>query len=451
VIPAVQHDLLTAIKFVNKLLVQGVEIHRARAPLPVGGMTYPAGAVVVSRAQPKMGLIRYLMGRTFYPDNEWTRNRDGSPIRPYDMATDTMFEFMGVRVDPVDEPVTGNLEKVGGEVVVNGRVTAGAAGYVMDGRLNDSFRAANLLLDKSVALRRVDAAGSGLRPGDFLISPGQEAAIASVARVTGVDFAPLAEMPVKGVHAVKRLRIGMYQRYWGGNMDEGWTRLLFEQFGFPFISLKDAEIKQGNLNEHYDVIVIPDDSTAMITGERGVEAGGRSRLPESSVPPEYRSGIGREGVDALRTFVQKGGTLVTLGNASLFAIERFELPIRNVVSARSSTEFWCPGSTLRARFDNTHPLAYGMPSQGLVVYLSGNPVFEVAPNNHSEWYETIVAYGDHELLESGWLIGGDIVAGKSAMLRVKYNDGTLVLIGFRTQHRDQTHGTFKLLFNALLQ
>ena len=54
-------------------------------------------------AQPKMGLIRYLLGRTFYPDNEWTRDRDGSPIRPYDMATDTMFEFMGVRVDPVDE------------------------------------------------------------------------------------------------------------------------------------------------------------------------------------------------------------------------------------------------------------------------------------------------------------------------------------------------------------
>jgi hypothetical protein len=74
-------------------------------------VAYGPGSWVVSLAQPKMGLIRYLLGRTFYPDNEWTRNRDGSPMRPYDMAADVMAEFMGVRVDPVDEPIRGTLEK----------------------------------------------------------------------------------------------------------------------------------------------------------------------------------------------------------------------------------------------------------------------------------------------------------------------------------------------------
>ena len=72
---------------------------------PGGHASTRPGSFVVPLAQPKMGLIRYLLGRTFYPDNEWTRDRDGSPIRPYDMATDTMFEFMGVRVDPVDDGV----------------------------------------------------------------------------------------------------------------------------------------------------------------------------------------------------------------------------------------------------------------------------------------------------------------------------------------------------------
>jgi hypothetical protein len=79
---------------VNKLLGQGIEVQRAAKPFTTAnGMTYPEGSFVVSLAQPKMGLIRFLLGRTFYPDNEWTRDRDGSPTRPYDMATDTMFEY----------------------------------------------------------------------------------------------------------------------------------------------------------------------------------------------------------------------------------------------------------------------------------------------------------------------------------------------------------------------
>jgi len=45
-----------------------------------------------------MAPIRYRLGRMFFPGNEWTRDRDGSPILPYDMTTDTMFKFMGVRV-----------------------------------------------------------------------------------------------------------------------------------------------------------------------------------------------------------------------------------------------------------------------------------------------------------------------------------------------------------------
>jgi len=449
-IPPTQHDPLTATKMVNNLLAQGVEVHRARAPFTLSsGMSYPAGTFVVSLAQPKMGLIRYLLGRTFYPDNEWTRARDGTPMRPYDLATDTMFEFMGVRVDPSDEPVRADLEKVTAELTPEGRVPAGAALYALDGRLNDSFRAVNLLLDRGIAVRRFHRPWKDRRPGDFLVAAPAKTLV-EIARRTGVDFIPLSADPGEQARPLQRLRIGMYQRYWGGNMDEGWTRLLLEQFGFPYKSVLDAEIKKGGLRQNYDVFILPDDSTARITGERR-ERESQSAPPEEEYPPEYRSGIGDEGVKALREFVEQGGRLVTFGDASMFPIEKLGLRLRNVVTGKSPREFWCPGSTLRVRFDVAHPLGYGMPEAGLALYLAGNPVFEILPSAFNDRYETIVRYADRDLLASGWLIGEQTIAGKPAMICARMGKGEVVLIGFRAQHRAQTHGTFKLVFNALFR
>ena len=134
---------------------------------------------------------------------------------------------------------------------------------------------------------------------------------------------------------MKRQRVAMYQRFGGGNIDEGWTRFVLEQFKFPYTSIFDPEIKAGNLIDKYDVLVIPNDSTATITGDTAAQAvaaveaavRGRLRRPRAerqragrrrrwrrggNTPPEYRTGLGTEGVNAIRDFVQKGGTLVTL-------------------------------------------------------------------------------------------------------------------------------------------
>ena len=238
----------------------------------------------------------------------------------------------------------------------------------------------------------------------------------------------------------------MYQRYYGGNMDEGWTRLLLEKFSFPYKSILGEEVKKGDLIKKYDVIILPDDSTGMITGEIPP----RYRRYMSSTHPEYRSSIGREGVEAIKDFVKKGGTLVTLGEACSFAIEKFGLNVRNAVNNLSSKEFFCPGSTLKVTFDNNNPLAYGMPSEGLVLFRS-SMVFDITPGQQNENYKTVVRYINRDILQSGWLIGEEHLSNKAAMVSAKYEKGHVVLIGFRTQHRSQTHGTFKLLFNALIR
>jgi len=446
IVPMAQHDLLTAVKMVNTLLLSGIEIKQARKDFSASGVIYPRGSFVISLAQPKMGLIRNLLGRTFYADNDWTRDKDGSPLRPYDLATHTMNEFMGVRVDPVNEKVDGDFQILKDKVSVSGNVENGGVGYVLDGRLNDSFRAVNLLFAKGISVKRVDKEVSGLRAGDFIVSRGKEAILKDVAGQTGVDFKALKNTVKQGIHQVKKPRIGMYQRYYGGNMDEGWTRLVLEKFSFPYTSLKDAEIKKGDLINKYDTIILPEDSAGRIVGD--VTGGFRGR--SSSIPPEYRSGIGSEGVEALKVFVEKGGTLVTFGRAFTFAVERLGLRVRNTVEDLESNEFFCPGSTVKVYFDNSHPLAYGMPSEGLVLY-RGSPVFAVTSSQDSEKYETVVRYQERDLLQSGWLIGEEHLSNQPAMVNVRHGKGQVVLIGFRTQNRCQTHGTFKLLFNALIR
>ncbi len=446
VVPITQHDYLTAVKMINTLLLSGIEIKQATKEFQVDGVIYPQGSYVISLAQPKMGLIRNLLGRTFYPDNEWTRTADGTPLRPYDLATHTMNEFMGVRVDPANEEISGDFQTLEDQIEIKGKVAepSESGTYFLDGRLNDSFKAVNLLLDKGVKVWRIDKKREELNPGDFVIKVGERTVLNEIAEDTGVTFRAISEEPESGLHPVLRLRIGMYQRYYGGNMDEGWTRLLLEKFSFPYKSIKDEEIKKGNLNSQFDVIILPSDSEALLTGE--IPSTYRRYL--STYPPEYRSGIGEKGIENLKTFVEKGGTLVSLGDSCEFVIKKFELSVRNSLENLDSKEFFCSGSTLKVNINNEHPLAYGMPDEGLILFWS-NPAFEIVPNPHNELYQTVVRFKEKDLLQSGWLIGEKYLAKKAALVSTQKGEGRIVLIGFHTQHRCQTHGTFKLLFNCL--
>lgn len=441
IIPASQHDPLTMQKMVNKLLLQGITIDRSTREFTHEDRVYGPGTYVVSMAQPKQGVVRWLLGRTFYPDNTFTRDRDGNPIRPYDMTTDNISEFMGVEVHPVGSAVTSPLTRVQGLIDPSGTIAAGGAGYVIDGRLNDAFTAVNHLMAGGAQVGRARMDGDDFRRGDFIVGADADMALLTeVADETGVNFGALEREPGSAVYPLTPQRIGVFQRFYGGNMDEGWTRWLLEEFAFEYTTIRDDEIVRGDLHDRWDVIVLPNDSRRMM-----VEGGNAD-----ATPPDYRSGFGEIGVAALDQFVQDGGVLVSMSQSGELALADMGLPIRNAVDGIWGNDFWAPGATLRVDVDTSSPFMYGMPERALATYIADSQVYETQAGALSGDVQRLMTYPERDILESGWLLGEETIANRAAVVAVEKGEGTVLMLGFRVQHRGQTHGTFKLLFNALV-
>ncbi|MGH9820341.1 MAG: M14 family metallopeptidase, partial [Pyrinomonadaceae bacterium] len=181
---------------------------------------------------------------------------------------------------------------------------------------------------------------------------------------------------------------------------------------------------------------------------------------------EYTGGVGKEGVENLKKFVEAGGTLVFLNRSSDFAIEQFNLPIRDVTKGLARKDFYIPGSILRTELDTTNPIATGMPKES-IAWFEGGPAFEVLSGVSSptvsegsvaltnvratDTIRIIARYPSDpkQILLSGWALGAEKIAGKAALIEFTVGKGKIILFGFRPQYRGQSLATFPLLFNAI--
>lgn len=268
----------------------------------------------------------------------------------------------------------------------------------------------------------------------------------NLAALMGVRIVPFVEkisyqrMKMRGLLdgglANREFRTALYKSA-VPSMDEGWTRWVLEQEQIIFDSLRDQDVRSGKLRALYDAIIIPDqEPRAILNGHRA-----------GAMPPEYTGGLGPEGVKALREFVEQGGTLILLNRASDFAIEQFKLPLRNAVAGLPRSKFYVPGSILRIELDSSHPVAEGM-SKESIAWVEDSPAFEVT--DAAQKVQVIAWYPkEKEPLISGWLLGGEQLKGKAALVEVTLGKGRLVLFGFRPQYRAQSRATYLLLFNAI--
>lgn len=457
VVPIAQHDPLTVHKFITILMNNGIEVQRALDDFVHGGRAYRGGDYVISTAQPNGILVRSLLSRTFYPDNAITRRDDGRIVRPYDMANFVLAEQMGVTAIPLETHLETPLAMVTDPPQPVGRIHgSGSAGWLVSHAVNDAFRVTNAVLADGGSVfwlrQPLEVGDQRFGPGTLWIPAGRTSSsrVQALARETGVDFTALSTPPTGPAYRLNPLRLATYRRYSGEQLDEGWSRYLFDTWGFPYRRLEADAIRSGGL-QNIDVLLVPSDGLSRLKGEGDVSPPGEGKAdeyPETFLPPRFTEGLDEQAIETIKAFVKRGGALVLLDHASELALEEMGIPVRNLVEGLEAEEYFSPGSNLWVRYDTTHPLAYGMPERGLVLNW-GSPVYRVDRTAFNARIAAPIRYVDRDPLQSGWLVGAQHITGQPAALDVEYGRGRILLIGFRAQHRAQTHGTFKVFFNAL--
>jgi len=372
---------------------------------------------------------------------------EGAPFESYDMMGWTLAYQFGVKITAANSPVTPNMSRMKELKLPAGKIRGKPHfAYLLSHETNVSFTAMNRILKqggKVLWAKESFSAENDKFPAGTIIIPSssvKKSFIENLAKELSLEITGLSEHPKTQVHDLKKVRIGMYKS-WIPNADEGWTRLILEKYEFPYASIFDADIRAGNLNKNYDVIIMPDtwQPETVIKGH-----------PKGTMPPQYVEGITLQGLRNLKIFAEKGGMIVFLNSVCNLPIKNFRLPIRNVLRKVSRDEFVCDGSILRMEFDTRHPVAYGMPKEAGTIF-SNSCAFEIMPTfeegNKPIW---AAKYPAENPLMSGWIHGEKLIQQKSTIVEAPYGKGKIILLGFPVQFRAQPYGTFKLLFNSLL-
>jgi Zinc carboxypeptidase len=226
-----------------------------------------------------------------------------------------------------------------------------------------------------------------------------------------------------------------YYKSWQEPQDGGWTRWVFDQHHLVYDTIKNERIKAGNLGRDYDVILFQGQSTRSITD--GNAAG--------SLPDEYTGGIGDEGVNALREFVEQGGRVVAIEEATELMIDTFGLDISNGVAGLRPQDFYVPGSIVQLTVDTANAIGRAVSDTIAGWFWDSSRTFVVRDPK----IRVVASYGPDNPVISGWVLGYERLSNRPALLEAPVGKGSIVLFGFQPNYRAHSVSTWPLLFSSL--
>jgi len=483
-----QGDPARVAQLIARLLAQGIEVQRAAADLTLKEGTFPAGTYVVRLDQPYRNYAVDLLAAQDYP-------RDAG--EPYDDVSWELPAHYHLAAIPTADPQVraANLTALDAAPHPQGEVSGGGPVYLLkdtgqEGLLEARFQLARFRI--SIAERAFSVQGADYPPGSWILAPqaGLAAALRDAAAKLGLEFASAGSVPNVASHAAPLPRLGLWVP-WADTDTIGWARYSLDQRHIPYIYVRDEDIRAGKLRDRYDVVLYGHVDLELAEQIQGIpRAWGPMPFKKTSATPslgtpaasdDITGGIGWSGLAELQRFVDAGGLLITLGNASMLPLEAGM--VRGVrresggvprstqgggaaaAAASRSSVTRTPGAHVRVSFARPdHPIAYGY-SARTHVFRQNFALYSIPRRWLRMAYCTscldgpldpggvVLEWGDRDgapFVVSGQAWGEENLIGRPAILDLRSGLGHVIAFNFNPLHRDLNRGDQRMLWNAII-
>jgi hypothetical protein len=487
-IPEDQGDPERVAQLVSRLQAQHIEVSRAQSVLNLREGNYPQGTFVVRLDQPYRNYAVDLLTAQEYP-------KDGS--EPYDdISWELPAHYHLQAIPTADASIRdANLELLKESPHPQGKIEGSGAFFLLresgqEGLLEARYRLAKFEI--KIAEKRFTIGNTEYPAGSWIIptQTGLPEALRDSASELGLEFVSTTSSPNVPLHTAKAPRLGLWVP-WADTDSIGWVRYSLDQRKIPYLYLRDEDIREGNLHAKIDVLLYGHVDLELAEQIQGIpKSWGPMPFKKTAQTPSHGTpaaseditgGIGWQGLAQLQEFIEHGGLMITLGSASMLAIEGGI--IRGVrrdsggvprstqgggadssaAAQRAITR--TPGSHLRVTFAKPdHPIAYGYPLE-THVFRQNFPLYSVPRRWLRMAYCTtcldgpidtrnvVLEWGARDgapFLVSGQVWGEANLIGRPAILDMPVAQGHVIIFNFNPVHRDLNRGDQRMLWNAII-
>jgi hypothetical protein len=469
------------------LVGQGIEVRVATGELRATGRSFPGGTYLVPLGQPAGRLVRNLLDPQVAMDEPFVREQDRRrrkrlPDQIYDVTAWSLplvfdVECVALPAAPAGEtravdPVPENREAVAAPPLPAARV-----GWLLpwgSGTAAASVEALRAGLKLRVAEHGFRIAGRTWPPGTALVRPSENPkdareTLAGIAARHGVvphsvdsGFVDDGVSPGSDrVRAVPRTRVLLAWDRPTSSLSAGWARWVLERrFGQPVSVVRTASLRHVDLRR-YDVVVLPSGdyqealAGAVATLRDWVQAGGtlvalgeasrwltRDKVGLLATKTELRGGRPEAEEDEGKVDKVAAGDATEKAPPGPFDLEKAIQPERDRPDA-------VPGALLRVELDGEHWLSAG--TDGAVqAVVEGRRVF--TPLRLDKGRNVGVYAKKDAVVASGlvWDDTRDQLAQKAYLMHQPLGEGHVIAFAEDPNHRGYAEATELLFLNAVL-